>query len=273
MHNNDTGHRSADWTGRPPPPPSDKPSPHQPDVDANPGKQYNMPTQLPYLAPGEAFPPVEQSWGPLDPLPGLLAAGADLSPTTLCAAYGQGIFPWFSDGQPILWWSPDPRMVLPPGSFRMRRSLRQTLARWRAQGRLEIRFDTQFETVIRSCAHSPRPGQQGTWITEPMVQAYLRLHQLGVAHSVETWVDGQLVAGLYGVNLGRAMFGESMFTRIPDGSKLALAALVGFCLEHGIEWIDCQQNTRHLASLGAHEIERKTFTAWLARVVDAPAPS
>jgi len=229
--------------------------------------------QLPLLAPGEPFPPVQQSWGEADPLPGLLAAGADLSTTTLINAYRAGIFPWFSDGQPILWWSPDPRMVLPTGGFRMRRSLRQTLARLQKQNKLEIRFDSQFETVIRSCAQSQRPHQHGTWITEPMIQAYVQLHRLGVAHSVETWVDGQLQAGLYGINIGRAMYGESMFTRIQDGSKLALACLVGFCLENDIEWIDCQQNTRHLASMGACEIERQAFTAWLTRVTDLPPPA
>lgn len=216
---------------------------------------------------------MERSWGPIDPLPGLLAAGADLRPATLVQAYRHGIFPWFSEGQPILWWSPDPRMVLPPSHFRMRRSLRQTLTHLRAQGNFEVRFDTQFEAVIRACAQSHRPQQQGTWITEGMIQAYVELHRMGIAHSVETWVDGQLQAGLYGVNLGRAMFGESMFTRIPDGSKLALAALVGFCLENDIKWIDCQQNTRHLASLGAHEIERQTFADWLEKVTDLAAPS
>lgn len=216
---------------------------------------------------------MERSWGPIDPLPGLLAAGGDLRPATLLQAYRHGIFPWFSEGQPILWWSPDPRMVLPPSRFRMRRSLRQTLARLRAQGNFEVRFDTQFEVVIRACAQSHRPHQQGTWITEGMIQAYVELHRLGIAHSVETWVDGQLQAGLYGINLGRAMFGESMFTRIPDGSKLALAALVGFCLENDIEWIDCQQNTRHLASLGAHEIKRQAFADWLEKVTGLAAPS
>jgi leucyl/phenylalanyl-tRNA--protein transferase len=164
-------------------------------------------------------------------------------------------------------------MVLPPSHFRMRRSLRQTLTHLRAQGNFEVRFDTQFEAVIRACAQSHRPQQQGTWITEGMIQAYVELHRMGIAHSVETWVDGQLQAGLYGVNLGRAMFGESMFTRIPDGSKLALAALVGFCLENDIKWIDCQQNTRHLASLGAHEIERQTFADWLEKVTGLAAPS
>ena len=231
------------------------------------------PPQLSFLTPSEAFPPLEQCWGPLDPLPGLLAAGADLSPARLIQAYRHGIFPWFSSGQPILWWSPDPRMVLPVSDFRMRRSLRQTLARRLAQGNFEIRFDTQFEAVMRACAQSPRPQQQGTWISEDMIQAYVKLHRMGIAHSVETWVDGQLQAGLYGINLGRAMFGESMFTRIPDGSKLALAALVGFCLDNDIEWIDCQQNTRHLASMGAHEIERKAFTDWLTRVTEKAPPS
>jgi leucyl/phenylalanyl-tRNA--protein transferase len=232
----------------------------------------HTPPQLPFLAPGESFPAVERSWGRLDPLPGLLAAGADLSPATLIQAYRHGIFPWFSNGQPILWWSPDPRMVLPAHGFRMRRSLRQTLARLRAQGHFEIRFDTQFETVMRACAQSPRPQQQGTWISEDMIQAYVQLHRMGIAHSVETWVDGQLQAGLYGLNIGRAVFGESMFTRIPDGSKLALAALVGFCIENDIEWIDCQQNTRHLSSMGAHEIGRQAFTTWLDKVTGEVAP-
>lgn len=227
---------------------------------------------LPWLIAGEPFPPVSQSWGEDSPAPGLLAAGADLRPPTLIEAYRHGIFPWYSAGQPILWWSPDPRMVLPVQQFRLRRSLRQTLARWRARADFELRFDSDFEAVIRACAQSPRAHQPGTWISEDIIQAYLRLHRLGIAHSVETWLDGQLQAGLYGVNLGRAMFGESMFTRVADGSKIALAALVGFCLEHSIEWIDCQQNTRHLASLGAHEVERSVFTAWLDRVSEETAP-
>lgn len=235
--------------------------------------QPRTPPQLHFLAQGEPFPPVEHSWGPMDPLPGLLAAGADLSPSTLIEAYRHGIFPWFSDGQPILWWSPNPRMVLPTNGFRMRRSLRQTLARLRSLDRVEIRFDTQFETVIRACALSPRPQQQGTWITEGMIQAYVALHKMGIAHSVETWIDGQLQAGLYAIQIGQAVFGESMFTRVPDGSKLALATLVDWCLQGGVEFIDCQQNTRHLASLGAREIARQDFNTWLNRVTDQPAPA
>lgn len=192
---------------------------------------------------------------------------------TLLQAYTQGIFPWFSAGQPILWWSPDPRMVLDVANFRLHRSLRKTLERFRADPRCDIRIDSAFGEVIRACAASPREGQSGTWILPEMVQAYEALHAAGFAHSVETWVGGRLVAGLYGVAIGRAVFGESMFTRVSDGSKLALAALVAFCRHHGLRWIDCQQNTRHLASLGAAEMPRAEFVAHVARQsrLDGPA--
>ena len=229
-------------------------------------------TSIPWLQPGQAFPPVHEAWGVQSEAPGLLAAGADLQPETLLAAYRQGIFPWYSAGQPILWWSPDPRMVLPVHQFRLRRSLRKTLQRAVEAGSHEIRFDTAFEQVIRSCSQSPRPHQTGTWISEEMIQAYLRLHALGIAHSVETWRGGELVGGLYGLLIGQALYGESMFTLIPDGSKWALAALVGFALAHGIEMIDCQQNTRHLASLGGREIPRADFCAWLKRASVMPKP-
>lgn len=228
--------------------------------------------QLPWLQPGQPFPPVQQAWGPSTGVSGLLAAGADLEPPTLQAAYRQGIFPWYSEGQPILWWSPDPRMVLPPDRFRMHRSLRKSLQRFLCDDRNEIRFDTAFEQVIRRCSGTRRRHQSGTWITEDMIQAYLRLHAIGVAHSVETWLDGELVAGLYGLSIGRALFGESMFTQVSDGSKWALSALVAFALEHGIEMIDCQQNTAHLASLGGQEIPRPAFSAWLARATTEPTP-
>ncbi len=225
---------------------------------------------LPWLEPGDPFPDTRQAWGPAAPAPGLLAAGGSLDVDTLCRAYGSGIFPWFSEGQPILWWSTDPRMVLVPAEFRLHRSLRKTLTRFIQDPRCEIRFDSAFDTVIAACAGTEREGQDGTWIVPPMVRAYRALHRAGRAHSVETWIDGELVGGLYCVGLGRAVFGESMFTRVPDASKIALAALVAFCRQHGVETIDCQQNTRHLASLGAREVPRESFVQGVARAAAQP---
>ena len=218
------------------------------------------------------FPPLTQAWPRHSEAPGLLAIGGDLSVARLSEAYRQGIFPWYSAGQPILWWSPDPRMVLSTAHFKWRRSLRKTVDRFLLSGQGEVRFDGAFERVIRSCAQAPREGQNGTWISEDMIQAYMALHRAGVAHSVETWWQGELVAGLYLVNLGRAVFGESMFTRVTDGSKIALSALVAFCRRQQIERIDCQQHTRHLASLGAAEIPRDEFNAWLEKATPLPTP-
>lgn len=227
---------------------------------------------LPWLEPGDPFPPVIQSWGSHSPAPGLLAAGGDLSVTTLVSAYRHGIFPWYSAGQPILWWSTDPRMVLRAEAFRFHRSLRKTLLRGLSSGRLEIRFDHDFERVIRACANSPREGQSGTWILPAMVQAYVKLHRAGVAHSVETWIDGELAGGLYCVNLGAMVFGESMFSRRSDASKIALAALVAFCRAHGVPLIDCQQDTAHLASMGAGLMTRSEFSAHLEQTTRHRAP-
>lgn len=228
---------------------------------------------LPWLAPGQPFPPAEQAWGTDAPAPGLLAAGGALDLATLRQAYGHGIFPWFSAGQPILWWCPNPRMVLPVPAFRLHRSLKKVLQKFRASPGCEIRIDSAFDQVIQACAGSPRDGQGGTWIVPGMVQAYGALHRAGLAHSVETWIDGQLVGGLYCVALGRAVFGESMFARATDASKIALAALVCFCRHHGVKLIDCQQNTRHLASLGAREIPRADFLAQVANASGKPAPA
>jgi leucyl/phenylalanyl-tRNA--protein transferase len=228
--------------------------------------------RLPWLEPGDPFPPAAKAWDASQPAPGLLAAGGALDVPTLVRAYRGGIFPWFSDGQPILWWSTDPRMVLFTAEFRLHRSLRKTLHRLLVEGRCEVRFDTAFGEVIRACAGSPREGQSGTWIVPEMVRAYDGLHAAGHAHSVETWIDGQLAGGLYCVNVGQAVFGESMFTRVPDASKIALAGLVAFCRAHGIECIDCQQNTRHLASLGAREIPRAEFVSAVAGRAEKPAP-
>ncbi len=231
------------------------------------------PFPLPWLEPGDDFPPADQAWGPGSEAPGLLAAGGSLDVDSLCRAYAQGIFPWFSVGQPILWWSTDPRMVLDVAQFRLHRSLRRTLQKFILTPGHELRIDTAFEQVITACAGSPRPGQDGTWIVPAMVQAYLALHRAGLAHSVETWVDGQLVGGLYCVALGRAVYGESMFARRSDASKIALAALVAFCRHHGIARIDCQQNTSHLASLGAREIPRVDFLRHVATARLEAAPS
>lgn len=220
---------------------------------------------LPWLQPGDPFPDPSSAWDHLQPAPGLLAAGGALDVDSLRRAYARGIFPWFSEGQPILWWSTDPRMVLFTGEFRLHRSLRKTIARFAADPRCEIRFDFDFPSVIAACAASARPGQSGTWIVPAMVEAYRAFHRAGFAHSVETWIDGQLAGGLYCVVIGGAVFGESMFTRVPDASKIALAALVAWCRHAGVPMIDCQQNTRHLASLGAREIARAEFVQHVAR--------
>ncbi|TAM42336.1 MAG: leucyl/phenylalanyl-tRNA--protein transferase [Burkholderiaceae bacterium] len=229
-------------------------------------------SRLAWLAPGAPFPSPDRAWGELDPVPGLLAGGGALDAESLVRAYSQGIFPWFSEDQPILWWSPEPRMVLRVGEFKLHRSLCKTLQHFHIDPRCEIRIDSAFSQVIRACSTSLRAGQSGTWIVPPMVQAYEMLHNLGLAHSVEVWVDGQLNGGLYCVALGKAVFGESMFTRAPNASKIALAALVCFCRHYGIELIDCQQKTGHLASLGAREVTRASFVEQVAHNVALTAP-
>ncbi len=223
-----------------------------------------------WLEPGQAFPDPQLAWDAHSPAPGLVAAGAALDTPTLLSAYRHGIFPWFGPEDPPLWWSPDPRMCLRPTAFHLRRSLRQTLRRFATRPGCEIRMDTAFHDVISACAGAARTGQNGTWIVPAMVQAYVELHQAGWAHSVETWIDGELVGGLYLVAVGRAVFGESMFMRQTDASKIALAALVALCQLHEVPLIDCQQNTRHLASLGASEIPRQDFLDSLARAQHEP---
>jgi len=219
------------------------------------------------------FPPTSQALGPDSEAPGLLAAGGDLSPARLREAYTHGIFPWYGPDQPILWWSPQPRMVLQTRHFKLTRSLRKTIARFVRTPGCEIRIDTATPEVLRACADAPREGQNGTWIVPEMQQAYAKLAREGMVHSIETWVDGELAGGLYGMNLGRMFFGESMFARRTDASKIALAALICLCRQHGIAWIDCQQNTRHLASLGAFEVSREAFEAHLASTVRQKAPA
>ena len=193
---------------------------------------------------------------------GLLAVGGDLSSERLLEAYRRGIFPWFSDDQPILWWSPDPRSVLDLDEFVLSRSLRKTLKK----DIFTVTFDRAFEDVTRACATVARKSQSGTWITDEMQEAYLRMHALGYAHSVETWFEGELAGGLYGVSLGKAFFGESMFHFKTDASKVALATLVQQLKEWKFHFIDAQMTTEHLASLGAKEVSRRLF---LKRLKDA----
>ncbi len=226
-----------------------------------------------FIDDGDALPPTSRAMGPDSDAPGLLAVGGSINTKRIEEAYSRGIFPWFSPGQPVLWWSPDPRMVMHVAEFKLARSLRKTIKRFIMDPRCEIRVDSAFEHVIEACAHTPRDGQAGTWIVPEMVDAYTRWHQQGAAHSVETWVDGQLVGGLYGINLGKMFFGESMFAHQTDASKIALTALVALCRAHGIQMIDCQQNTRHLASLGAREITRAAFESHLAQAVTQTPPA
>lgn len=218
---------------------------------------------IPWLEADMPFPPAAHALA--DPN-GLLAAGGDLSVPRLLAAYRQGIFPWFSDAEPILWWSPDPRMVLFPNEFSPSRSLARTLR----QSRYEVRFDTAFDAVIAACAQTPRAGQNGTWITASIREAYCALHEQGYAHSAETWIDGELAGGLYGVAIGRMFYGESMFARCRDASKIAFAHLMRYLQTAGFGMVDCQVHTRHLASLGAYEIPRSGFLHRLAELTNAP---
>ncbi|MDI1260371.1 leucyl/phenylalanyl-tRNA--protein transferase [Aquabacterium sp.] len=211
----------------------------------------------------DPFPDTVHAWGADTDAPGLLAAGGDLSVARLTDAYRHGIFPWFSEGQPILWWTPDPRMVLPVDEFKLTRSLRKTIGKFLRTPGCEIRIDTAFDQVIEACANAPRHGQNGTWIVPAMQAAYKHWHAVGQVHSFETWVDGDLVGGLYGIGLGQMFYGESMFARQADASKIALAALVCFCRAHGITVIDCQQRTSHLASLGGRTWPRAEFEAHL----------
>ncbi|HVE89135.1 MAG TPA: leucyl/phenylalanyl-tRNA--protein transferase [Burkholderiaceae bacterium] len=214
---------------------------------------------IPWLAPGQPFPPVQSA---LQSPNGLLAASAELTADRLLAAYPQGIFPWYSDEEPVLWWSPDPRMVLFSHELKVSRSFAKTLRKVAHDSAIELRVDTDFDAVIQACAE-PRGDDAGTWITDSVADAYMELHRRGLAHSIETWAGGRLAGGLYGVALGRMFYGESMFSRAPDASKIALALLVRVMQNEQVRVIDCQQNTRHLASLGAREISRREFVAHL----------
>lgn len=218
---------------------------------------------IPFLGLHDPFPPVAQA---REDMGGLLAVGADLRPDRLLDAYSQGIFPWGTvEGEPI-WYSPDPRMVLFPAEFRLHRSLQKTLR----SGKFEIRFDSNFAGVMAGCAGTPRPGQDGTWITDEMMEAYIRLHELGWAHSVETWAEGELVGGLYGLAIGRMFYGESMFAHRTDASKVAFAHLIRQLQRGEFGMIDCQMRTEHLASLGGREIPRADFLAGVRALTAAP---
>jgi len=218
---------------------------------------------IPWLESSDAFPPLELALGEPN---GLLCAGGDLSPQRILQAYLCGIFPWYAKDEPILWWSPDPRMVLVPAEFKISRSLRKTLHK----GNYQVRLDYNFPAIIRACAKTRRKAQAGTWITSEMQAAYDKLYELGYAHSVETWVDDTLVGGLYGLAIGKMFYGESMFSHTTDASKIALAHLVRFLETQGFGLIDCQMNTPHLASLGAHEIPRSNFIARLHELTSIP---
>lgn len=215
---------------------------------------------IPFLGPLDSFPPVAMARADMG---GLLAVGADLSPARILNAYRHGIFPWGTVEHQPLWYSPDPRMVLFPDEFRLTASLRKTL---RAR-RYEIRFDHDFPAVIGACAKMPRPGQDGTWITPDMMDAYIRLYELGWAHSVEVYVEGDLTGGLYGIGIGRMFYGESMFSRRSNASKIAFAHLVRHLLANDYRMIDCQMRTEHLASLGGREIPRGDFLARLQQLI------
>jgi leucyl/phenylalanyl-tRNA--protein transferase len=226
-------------------------------------------TQAPFWLnpedPGIDFPDVELALRQPD---GLLAIGGDLSLPRLLKAYRKGIFPWYGPGQPILWWSPDPRLVLLPERLHVSRSLAKTLR----QGKFQVTLDRDFERVITACA-GPRSYENGTWITPEIRTAYLELHREGYAHSVECWRGEQLAGGLYGVSIGRIFFGESMFAQVSDASKVALVRLVQQLRRWGFGLIDCQVHTRHLASLGASAISRQEFTRILETSCSLPAPS
>ena len=217
-----------------------------------------------WLDEDEPFPPVEQA---LTEPSGLLAASADLPVSRLVTAYRRGIFPWFNPGEPVLWWSPDPRMVLYPAELHVPRSLENVLR----HRRYTVTVDRAFGSVIRACA-APTPARPASWITPEIISTYSQLYRLGLAHSVETWIDGQLAGGFYGVMIGRMFYGESMFAQAPDASKIAFAHLMRRFAGHGIDMIDCQMHTAHLARFGGREIPRSDFVATVNTLTAQPAP-
>jgi leucyl/phenylalanyl-tRNA--protein transferase len=218
---------------------------------------------IPLLGPADPFPPTDRALAEPN---GLLAVGGGLSIARLTDAYSRGIFPWFSEGDPVLWWCPDPRMVLPTDRVHVSRSLRRRLRR----RDYDVTFDRAFSEVLRACA-APRRDDAGTWLVPSMIRAYERLHRVGAAHSIEIWMNGQLAGGLYGVALGRMFFGESMFTRQTDASKMAIVLLAAQLARWGVPLIDCQMRSDHLATLGAIEIPRADFVRTVEHLVRLPA--
>ena len=218
---------------------------------------------IPFLGPADPFPPVDQA---LDDPDGLLAAGGSLSARRLVDAYRRGIFPWFNEGDPILWWSPDPRTVLQPSKVHVSHSLRKRLRK----DAFLVTIDRAFARVLDGCA-APRAGEAGTWLSAPMRRAYTALQVAGVAHSIEVWMDGELAGGIYGVAIGKMFFGESMFTRRTDASKIAMVRLAAQLERWEFPLIDCQLETSHLVSLGAEHMPRRQFVAEVARLVKEPA--
>ena len=226
------------------------------------GDYYQLPTgKVAALDKDTPFPPINEAL--VEPN-GLLAIGGDLSSDRLLTAYRSGIFPWFSEGEPVLWWSPNPRMVLFPQDFKTSKSLAKRLKK----NDYEVRFNTRFRQVMEACANTSRPDQDGTWITPEIIDAYCELHQLGYAHSAETWIDNTLVGGLYGVLINKMFYGESMFHHVTDASKIAFAHMVEYLKDRSVGMIDCQMNTKHLASLGAQEISRADFMHQLTRLIN-----
>ena len=221
--------------------------------------------KLTWLRPSDAFPSLNEQTYYDTEVPGLVAASDTISVDQLVRAYQGGIFPWYSEEQPVLWWSPDPRMVLIPSELKISKNLAKKIRQILRDPDWEIRVNTDFINTIMSCANQNRVGQNGTWITHAVLQAYSELHQQGLAHSVETYYQNQCVGGLYCVNLGKMVYGESMFAKVTDASKLALAALCAWCIAQDIGMIDCQQETEHLKSLGGRPIPRHDFLSHLAQ--------
>ena len=217
-----------------------------------------------------SFPPTHLA--STDP-EGLLAIGGELTPEWLMQAYSNGIFPWFNPDEPILWWSPNPRSVLPINALKIRRSLKKRIRQYARDHQLKVTFDTHFRQVMQSCAQMPREGQSGTWITDEMLRAYSKMHQMGYAHSVEVWLDDKLCGGLYGIQIGKMFFGESMFSKQADTSKIALVALSHQLQAWGFEIIDCQVETPHLNSLGAIQIHRTDFEDRIHRLSQQSFPA
>lgn len=227
---------------------------------------------LPWLTPEDDFPSPRTQADPDPEVPGLLAISEQITSAQLLKAYSQGIFPWYSDGQPILWWSPNPRMVLKPKEFKISKNFKKDLKNILMDQSWEIRVDDNFHETILSCAMQPRMGQDGTWITHAIMHAYGQLHEQGYAHSIETFYQGQRVGGLYCVNLGQMVFGESMFSKKTNSSKYALASLCAWAIAQDIEMIDCQQETEHLTSLGGKPIQREAFLNHLDKNCSAKNP-